>query len=404
MSIEFCIKQHGENHCYSNGTIDLKSFLTTLYSNENPYDALMSLDRNNQLSDDNYTRVKRNGLVTYDIDFDRDIITRHEKGNRFKLNEMSKIPLGAAYSLLRFQGKEYYPKTISEFNEYNDMLALFGNADPDIKERGFITISNSEYFEEQLNYLKSTRGYDYIRFAKVNGIHYLAFDQHGYDNILAYLLQRLSTMHEEADRFEAEMNNAFGITTNERKVNDAFKVLSSIRINDNLEIVMGSRTTQYGTDYATWECSGGDDYYWGHYDLRTEQAAKLDMYERAAGKFRGMTAEIDTLRENSCVNFSVVSVNGDVYFSGNHIMDINIRDDPGFLELVEDSNEDIFRISVDYYCWGDKSCEASPATPEQLKAIYDNWDTEINKATLIGSNSFSVDINEDEEEDSCEFE
>ena len=99
MSIEFCIKQHGENHCYSNGTIDLKSFLTTLYSNENPYDALMSLDRNNQLSDDNYTRVKRNGLVTYDIDFDRDIITRHEKGNRFKLNEMSKIPLGGVFAV-----------------------------------------------------------------------------------------------------------------------------------------------------------------------------------------------------------------------------------------------------------------------------------------------------------------
>ena len=79
MSIEFSIKQHGEKHCYSNWTMNLKSFLTALYSNENPYEALMSLDRNNQLSDDNYTRDKRNGLITYDIDFDRGTITRHEK-------------------------------------------------------------------------------------------------------------------------------------------------------------------------------------------------------------------------------------------------------------------------------------------------------------------------------------
>ena len=50
MSIEFRIKQNGEKHCYSNWTMNLKSFLTALYSNENPYDALMSLDRNNQLS------------------------------------------------------------------------------------------------------------------------------------------------------------------------------------------------------------------------------------------------------------------------------------------------------------------------------------------------------------------
>ena len=48
MSIEFRIKQNGEKHCYSNWTMNLKSFLTALYSNENPYEALMSLDRNTQ--------------------------------------------------------------------------------------------------------------------------------------------------------------------------------------------------------------------------------------------------------------------------------------------------------------------------------------------------------------------
>lgn len=148
MSIEFRIKQNGEKHCYSNWTMNLKSFLTALYSNESPYEALMSLDRNNQLSDDNYTRDKRNGLITYDIDFDRDTITRHEKGRQFKLNEMSKIPLGAAYSLMRFHGAGV-PAAVSdcEYDEYNDMSGLFGNRDSEIKDRGFVIYSNDEYFD-----------------------------------------------------------------------------------------------------------------------------------------------------------------------------------------------------------------------------------------------------------------
>lgn len=148
MSIEFRIKQNGEKHCYSNWTMNLKSFLTALYSNENPYEALMSLDRNNQLSDDNYTRDKRKGLITYDIDFDRDTITRHEKGRQFKLNEMSKIPLGAAYSLMRFHGAGV-PAAVSdcEYDEYNDMSGLFGNRDSEIKDRGFVIYSNDEYFD-----------------------------------------------------------------------------------------------------------------------------------------------------------------------------------------------------------------------------------------------------------------
>ena len=170
MSIEFRIKQHGEKHCYSNWTMNLKSFLTALYSNESSYEALMSLDRNNQLSDDNYTRDKRNGLITYDIDFDRDTITRHEKGRQFKLNEMSKIPLGAAYSLMRFHGADV-PAAVSdcEYDEYNDMSGLFGNRDSEIKERGFVIYSNDEYFEAYLNYLKNTGGYQFIRFANVSG-------------------------------------------------------------------------------------------------------------------------------------------------------------------------------------------------------------------------------------------
>lgn len=212
MSIEFRIKQNGEKHCYSNWTMNLKSFLTALYSNENPYEALMSLDRNNQLSDDNYTRDKRNGLITYDIDFDRDTITRHEKGRQFKMNEMSKIPLGAAYSLMRFHGAGV-PAAVSdcEYDEYNDMSGLFGNRDSEIKDRGFVIYSNDEYFEAYLNYLKNTGDYQFIRFVNVSGSQYIAFTQCGFDNIKSFLMQKLQTKRAEANRFEAEINKAFGI-------------------------------------------------------------------------------------------------------------------------------------------------------------------------------------------------
>ena len=212
MSIEFRIKQNGEKHCYSNWTMNLKSFLTALYSNENPYEALMSLDRNNQLSDDNYTRDKRNGLITYDIDFDRDTITRHEKGRQFKMNEMSKIPLGAAYSLMRFHGAGV-PAAVSdcEYDEYNDMSGLFGNRDSEIKDRGFVIYGNDEYFEAYLNYLKNTGGYQFIRFVNVSGSQYIAFTQRGFDNIKSFLMQKLQTKRAEANRFEAEINKAFGI-------------------------------------------------------------------------------------------------------------------------------------------------------------------------------------------------
>ena len=145
MSIEFCINQYDEERCYSNGTIDLKSFLTALYSDEHPYGALMNLDGNKRIELADYAYDEQSGKETYDIDFDHDTITRYENGKQFKLNEMSKIPLGAAYSLMRFHGAGV-PAAVSdcEYDEYNDMSGLFGNRDSEIKDRGFVIYSNDE--------------------------------------------------------------------------------------------------------------------------------------------------------------------------------------------------------------------------------------------------------------------
>ena len=209
MSIEFRIKQYDEERCYSNSTIDLKSFLTSLYSSEHPYGELMNLDGNKRLEPADYAHDEQSGR---DIDLDRDRITRHEKGKQFRLNEISQMPLGAAYSLLRFHDAGV-PAAVSdcEYDEYNDMSGLFGNRDSEIKDRGFIIYSNDEYFEAYLNYLKNTRGYPFIRFVNVSGSQYIAFNQRGFDNVRAFLLQRLQTKRAEANRFEAEINKAFGI-------------------------------------------------------------------------------------------------------------------------------------------------------------------------------------------------
>ena len=179
MSIEFRINQYDEERCYSNGAIDLKSFLTALYSDEHPYGALLNLDGNKRIEPADYAYDEQSGKETYDIDFDRDTITRHEKGKQFKLNE------------------------------YNDMSGLFGNRDSEIKERGFVIYSNDEYFEAYLNYLKNTRGYQFIRFVNVSGSQYISFSQRGFDNIKSFLMQKLQTKREEADRLEAEINEAF---------------------------------------------------------------------------------------------------------------------------------------------------------------------------------------------------
>lgn len=61
MSIEFRIKQNGEKHCYSNGVIDLKSFLTALYSDEHPYGALMNLDGNKRIELADYAYNEQSG-------------------------------------------------------------------------------------------------------------------------------------------------------------------------------------------------------------------------------------------------------------------------------------------------------------------------------------------------------
>lgn len=62
------------------------------------------------------------------------------------------------------------------------------------------------------------------------------------------------------------------------RMNAGYVIVDSISI-DDVEFVLGVNT-KVGGKFVTWRCSGGKDYYWGHYfdDLL---AAKGDLLARA---------------------------------------------------------------------------------------------------------------------------
>lgn len=76
-----------------------------------------------------------------------------------------------------------------------------------------------------------------------------------------------------------------------RTVDGGFTVIDSVCLSNKTEIVMGRRESFYGINYATWECSDGNNYYCGHYDISTEQQARLDMFERAAERMSQILPE-----------------------------------------------------------------------------------------------------------------
>ena len=47
------------------------------------------------------------------------------------------------------------------------------------------------------------------------------------------------------------------------RTNAEFHILLSKTVGEGLEIVLGQRLPDGW--YVTWECSGGTNYYWGHY-------------------------------------------------------------------------------------------------------------------------------------------
>lgn len=62
------------------------------------------------------------------------------------------------------------------------------------------------------------------------------------------------------------------------RVNQGYIITSSVHIGE-AEYVMGV-STKAPSQYVTWKCSNGEDYYWGHY-FSDRLAAEKDLVTRA---------------------------------------------------------------------------------------------------------------------------
>lgn len=62
------------------------------------------------------------------------------------------------------------------------------------------------------------------------------------------------------------------------RTNAGYIITSSVHVGES-EFVLGVSTKALG-QFVTWKCSGGNDYYWGHY-FSDQFAAEKDLVARA---------------------------------------------------------------------------------------------------------------------------
>jgi len=145
----------------------------------------------------------------------------------------------------------------------------------------------------------------------------------------------------------------------ERKV-AGYTITDSIHIG-NAEFVIGEHP-KAPSPYATWECSGGDNYFWGHY-FSDRKSAEQDLIERAQSEltfqmqYAPKASESRPVQAGDCYNaqeieyeaFSIFGhdalftdkrIDRDTLPKGMHAYDIRHGDDgdPSMLEKSVNSN------------------------------------------------------------------
>lgn len=63
----------------------------------------------------------------------------------------------------------------------------------------------------------------------------------------------------------------------DKRINAGYEIIKAYPVGDR-EFVLGENIYD-GARYVTWECSGGNNYYWGHYFTDKESADK-DLFDR----------------------------------------------------------------------------------------------------------------------------
>lgn len=62
-----------------------------------------------------------------------------------------------------------------------------------------------------------------------------------------------------------------------RRMNAGYETIQSVPVGTT-EFVLG-QSIHTGAQFVTWECTGGNNYFWGHY-FKTKEKAIADLYDR----------------------------------------------------------------------------------------------------------------------------
>ncbi len=62
----------------------------------------------------------------------------------------------------------------------------------------------------------------------------------------------------------------------DRRINAGYEIIQSVPVG-NTEFVLG-QSIYTGAQFVTWECTGGNNYFWGHY-FETKERAIADLYD-----------------------------------------------------------------------------------------------------------------------------
>ena len=65
----------------------------------------------------------------------------------------------------------------------------------------------------------------------------------------------------------------------DERINRGYKIIESIFVGKT-EFVLGENING-ASQYVTWKCKNGDDYYWGNY-ISDYNSARLDLYRRVS--------------------------------------------------------------------------------------------------------------------------
>jgi hypothetical protein len=229
--------------------------------------------------------------------------------------------------------------------------------------------------------------------------------------LIDMLTRNIRIREEQSKTFENAFAEIRELSASNDRSNENFTIIDSVRLDDNLEIVLGQNKSN-PNGFVTWQCKNGNNYDFGNYFPNNSLAeAKADLYQRAAEWNRQFIS-----KENS----NVISVGNKAYgasvFREIHGVNYEIELTQSEAENIaagintEDLMKDIgYRIE-----WraedGDELIESTSFSDEMIAQIADKYESDrfsdesywLELDTFIdeAANEFQKNRN-DENDNSC---